>query len=88
MNALATKALMAHSYAITLPGRMKVRARTKIRSVREDGQGTVEYAILVGVLAVIAIIAIVGFKGHLQSLWDAIKDNLAKIAPTKKNDGH
>ena len=32
----------------------------------KSGQGTTEYAILVGVLVVIAIIAIVAFKGKVQ----------------------
>ena len=36
------------------------------------GQGTTEYAILVGVLVVIAIIAITLFRPKLQELWDAI----------------
>ena len=38
------------------------------------GQGTTEYAILVGVLVVIAIIAIAItlFRPKLQELWDAI----------------
>lgn len=38
----------------------------------ERGQGTTEYAILVGVLVVIAILAISLFKPKLQELWDAI----------------
>lgn len=38
----------------------------------QEGQGTTEYAILVGVLVVIAMIAIVAFRGRLQELWDAI----------------
>lgn len=42
----------------------------------KKGQGTTEYAILVGVLVVIAIIAIVAFKGKIQELWDAIKNNI------------
>ena len=40
----------------------------------EEGQGTTEYAILVGVLAVIAMIAIAAFKGKIQELWRAIAD--------------
>ena len=36
------------------------------------GQGTTEYAILVGVLVVIAIIAITLFRPKLQELGDAI----------------
>lgn len=35
-----------------------VRATTRLHCLREEGQGTTEYAILVGVLAVIAMIAI------------------------------
>jgi Flp pilus assembly pilin Flp len=40
------------------------------------GQGTTEYAILVGVLVVIAIIAIVAFKGKLEELWSAIAEGI------------
>ncbi len=36
------------------------------------GQGTTEYAILVGVLVVIAIVAITLFRPKIQELWDAI----------------
>ena len=43
------------------------------------GQGTTEYAILVGVLVVIAIIAVAAFRGKVQELWDAIKDNMATL---------
>ncbi len=42
----------------------------------ESGQGTTEYAILVGVLAVIAMIAIAAFKGKIQELWSAISDGV------------
>ncbi|WP_369409932.1 Flp family type IVb pilin [Collinsella tanakaei] len=38
----------------------------------ESGQGTTEYAILVGILVVIAIVAITAFRGKVQELWDAI----------------
>ena len=46
---------------------------------REDGQGTTEYAILVGVLVVIAIIAITVFRPKLQELWDAIADGMNSL---------
>lgn len=46
---------------------------------REEGQGTTEYAILVGVLVVIAIIAITLFRGKLQELWDAISDGINSL---------
>jgi Flp pilus assembly pilin Flp len=42
----------------------------------ERGQGTTEYAILVGVLVVIAIIAIVAFRGKVQELWTAIAEGI------------
>lgn len=40
------------------------------------GQGTTEYAILVGVLVVIAIIAITVFRPKIQELWDAISSGI------------
>lgn len=43
---------------------------------REEGQGTTEYAILVGVLVVIAILAITLFRPKLQELWDAIASGI------------
>ena len=55
--------------------RWMAKATCRVRRVlaREDGQGTTEYAILVGVLVVIAIIAITVFRPKLQELWDAIR---------------
>ena len=40
------------------------------------GQGTTEYAILVGVLVVIAIIAVAAFRGKLQELWSSISEGI------------
>lgn len=37
-----------------------------------SGQGTTEYAIIVGVLVVIAILAVTAFKGKVQDLWTQI----------------
>ncbi|MBP3892614.1 MAG: class III signal peptide-containing protein [Atopobiaceae bacterium] len=45
----------------------------------ERGQGTTEYAILVGVLVVIAIIAIIAFRGKVQELWDAIVNGMNSL---------
>lgn len=61
MNKLSTKATQLY-----------VRSISKIRSLEEGGQGTTEYAILVGILAVIAMIAIAAFKDRISELWDAI----------------
>lgn len=56
----------------------EIRMRSRLGLVRdnEEGQGTTEYAILVGVLAVIAMIAIAAFSGALGDLWDAISNGV------------
>ena len=41
----------------------RVTSRLQAFYYNQDGQGTTEYAILVGVLVVIAIVAIIAFKG-------------------------
>ena len=48
--------------------------RTKLMCTK--GQGTTEYAILVGVLVVIAILAITLFRPKIQELWDAIANGI------------
>lgn len=45
----------------------------------EKGQGTTEYAILVGVLVVIAIVAVTAFRGKLQALWEAISSGINSL---------
>jgi len=53
---------------------VKDRMVSKLRETK--GQGTTEYAILVGVLVVIAIIAVIAFRGKLQELWSAISEGI------------
>lgn len=48
-------------------------------AAERTGQGTTEYAILVGVLVVIAIAAVVTFRGKLQDLWNAISDGINSL---------
>lgn len=50
----------------------KGRSALVAKAGNSAGQGTTEYAILVGVLVVIAIIAITLFRPKIQELWDAI----------------
>jgi Flp pilus assembly pilin Flp len=45
----------------------------------EQGQGTTEYAILVGVLVVIAIVAIVAFRDRVSQLWEAIASGINSL---------
>jgi Flp pilus assembly pilin Flp len=54
------------------------RAGRRLAGLRdgEEGQGTVEYAILVGILVVIAIAAIVLFRDKVTTLWGAIAEGL------------
>lgn len=54
-------------------------ARLRARVTDEKGQGTTEYAILVGVLVVIAILAITVFRPKLQELWDAISSGINSL---------
>ncbi len=58
-----------------------IRSVWKIWDLRHElrkvsGQGTTEYAILVGVLVVIAILAITVFRPKIQELWDAISSGI------------
>ena len=61
--------------------RWMARATCRVRRAldREDGQGTTEYAILVGVLVVIAIIAIVAFRDRVGELWDSISSAINSL---------
>lgn len=53
-----------------------IKATARIKTLPEKGQGTTEYAILVGVLAVIAMIAIAAFRDRIGELWDAISNGI------------
>lgn len=71
----ATRAMrLWRNQSMRLAAALHVRMRQAVR--RESGQGTTEYAILVGVLVVIAIIAITLFKPKIQQLWDAIASGI------------
>lgn len=48
-------------------------------TLETDGQGTTEYAILVGVLVLMAIVAVTAFRGRLQELWSAITDGINSL---------
>ena len=64
----------ARESAATLDARARI-ALTTARA-RTRGQGTTEYAILVGVLVVIAILAITLFRPKIQELWNAIAEGI------------
>lgn len=58
---------------------LDVRGRVRDLLADEEGQGTTEYAILVGVLVVIAIVAIVAFRGKVSELWNAIASGINSL---------
>lgn len=54
-------------------------AGTRALLAGRSGQGTTEYAILVGVLVVIAIVAIIAFRDKVAELWDAIASGINSL---------
>lgn len=61
----------------SLEGRMRAcAAGLHAKAACRSGQGTTEYAILVGVLVVIAIVAITVFRPKIEELWNAIADGI------------
>ena len=61
--------------------RQSAKATTRIHGLlkSQKGQGTTEYAILVGVLVVIAIVAVVAFREKIQQLWTAISEGINSL---------
>ena len=46
----------------------------------DPGQGTTEYAILVGVLVVVAIAAIILLRPMIETLWNSIVDGIGQLS--------
>lgn len=57
----------------------KALGRIHGKAIATRGQGTTEYAILVGVLVVIAILAIALFKPKIEELWNGIVSGFQKL---------
>jgi pilus assembly protein Flp/PilA len=49
---------------------------------QKEGQGMVEYALIVGLISVVAIIALTAVGTNVKSIFNAIKDKLV-AAPTE-----
>ena len=56
-----------------------LHARAHELLISKKGQGTTEYAILVGVLVVIAIVAITLFKPKIEELWTSIATEINNL---------
>lgn len=74
LTTLKTKAVIVQETMQEKALKAHVKTRLLLQRGITDcrGQGTTEYAILVGVLVVIAILAITIFRPKIQELWDAI----------------
>ena len=66
----------ARLYERAACGLRRAQGRVFAKITCSKGQGTTEYAILVGVLVVIAILAITLFKPKIEELWNAIADGI------------
>ncbi len=60
-------------------GLMRGVCLLQVKMRQRCGQGTTEYAILVGVLVVLAIVAITLFRPKLEELWNAIADGINSL---------
>ena len=77
MGALSRMSELARAESVRMWSDLQSRVVTLLKS--QSGQGTTEYAILVGVLVVIAILAITVFRPRLQELWDAIAEGVNSL---------
>ena len=71
--------LVVRSKARLTRGLWDVWGATRRVALEQSGQGTTEYAILVGILVLMAIVAVVAFRDNLQKLWDAIVDGMNSL---------
>ena len=46
----------------------------------EEGQGLVEYALIIGLVAIVLIVALQSMEGGIAGVFDRIRDQLAGIA--------
>lgn len=47
--------------------------------VRDEGQGTAEYAVILGIIVVAAVVALGLFKTQLQNIWTTIQTSLGTV---------
>ncbi|MCL2136329.1 MAG: hypothetical protein FWH40_02210 [Coriobacteriia bacterium] len=74
-----TKECLKKSWLIVCQRILAVKTGLYRQLKDQRGQGTTEYAILVGVLVVIAILAIVAFRPKLELLWRSITDAIEQL---------
>jgi pilus assembly protein Flp/PilA len=47
---------------------------------RQEGQGLVEYALIIALIAVLLILALVALKDQISTTFSSVKDGLSKTA--------
>ncbi len=45
----------------------------------EEGQGMVEYALIIGLVAIVLIVAITGMRGGIEGVFNRIRDTLTGL---------
>lgn len=73
MDKLEKKSLAVAAYLSTLGAQMKNKLSD------EKGQGTTEYAILLGFIVIIGVVAAIPFGDNLKDLWDQVNAGMNSI---------
>ena len=70
--------LSDHCYAGTLASEIAQRGGTRMLAfLRDDeGQGLVEYALIIAVIAIAVIVAMIFLRGQIQNIFSNIGNNL------------
>ena len=65
------------------------RVGTRMRTLKDDERGAaaVEYALLVGLIAIAVVAAVATFGDKLEKLWDGISFDSTTTAPTPTKAG-
>ncbi len=48
----------------------------------EEGQGLIEYVLIVGLIALVAVAAILAAGGHIGNIWNKVRDTLGTVPVT------
>lgn len=51
----------------------------------ESGQGMVEYALIIGLVAVVAVVALVALGPRIKNMFNSANNSLASAEPSSSN---
>lgn len=66
---------------MTVMNRLREAVARVVRFAREDGQGLAEYALILGLIAVVAIIALLFLGGQVSNKLSTVGRTLQSVAP-------